>query len=331
VSADTNGTVPAGGRCAACDEPDLLGHPICPRCAAVHRSGRDALIVLSRTRGASRSDAQRELGHVFGVIAESPAGRAAAAGDRALIRVPAPARERWIELLDARGMRARSVRAGRAWTLMPAHFFVLLASIAAVGGLAGAVTAPMFRWTSPLLALALLLSAQTTMAIPLFAARKRGGPGAPCRATIDAVSSLRPGRARDLLADLLRLARPLLEHDTPGSDVPGIAAELLSAAAATATEVDRLERIQTAPDRHEADAAAFDVRAAVDACERARRTGIMRLEAAIATLRQLLGSTLELGEAADRLADLTRALDREARAQGEAVREVEALLRPTSR
>jgi hypothetical protein len=230
--------------------------------------------------------------------------------------------------MDARGLAPRTIPVGRALTLMPFHFFVLIAAVTVLGAMTGALVAPMFRWMTPAFAIALIFSAHTGSASPLFAARKLRGGAARTRAAIGALTKLAPGRARTMLSDLLALAQPLLETDAPG-ELQRLTGDLLAAASATALEVDRLERIRATLNRHEADGArAFDVHTAAVTCDRTTRTGIERLEAAIAVLGQLSGNTRDHAHASgERVAELTRALETEARSQGDAAREVEQLLR----
>jgi hypothetical protein len=132
-----------------------------------------------------------------------------------------------------------------------------------------------------------------------------------------------------LLADLLALARPLLSGGAPTPDTAPIAAELLGAAAATAAEVDRLDRIRAALERHDdTGLSTIDVAAAITTCDRAGRTGVARLEAAVAALAAIGTAATGPGVGED-LSRLTSALERDATAQAAAAREIAELLRPT--
>jgi hypothetical protein len=316
------------GRCIACGEKDVLGLGVCGRCAAVSRGSRDVLVLCARPKsGAEGADARRRLAEVFGEVMRSPAGLAAAAGRRPVLRLAPSAAPRYVAAMDERGLTPRTLTVASAISLMPLHFFLLIAAITVFGALAGSLAAPMFRWASPLLAIVLLLSAQRGSATPLIGAMKLRGPAARSRAAVEALATLSPGRTRAMLADLHALAQPLL--DAGHGDVPRLAGDLLSAASATALEVDRLDRMRTTLEHHDASgSSAFDVRAAAATCDRALRTGMERLDAAVAALGQLGSATRDSVDASgERVAELSAALLVEARAQGDAVREVEQLLR----
>jgi hypothetical protein len=317
------------GQCAACGSADPLGLDICPFCAAVARGGRDALIVLRRARGRDRADAVAHLAAVFGPAAATPAGRAAVRGGRALMRVPRGAAAPFLAALESRGIAARAIAADRALALAPAHFWLLVAAILVVGILAAADGLRFYAWSSPLLALTLLLAGHSSAARPALTPRQRTGRSSGLRPAIDTLAALPPGRAHDLLADLLALARPLLSGGAPTPDTAPIAAELLGAAAATAAEVDRLDRIRAALERHDdTGLSTIDVAAAITTCDRAGRTGVARLEAAVAALAAIGTAATGPGVGED-LSRLTSALERDATAQAAAAREIAELLRPT--
>jgi hypothetical protein len=319
----------AFGRCVACGDPDSLDTGVCGRCAAVAPRRGDLLVLCARPRTPSDlAEARQRLSDVFGDVTRSAAGRSAAAGRRPVMRLSASVAPRFVTAMDARGLATRTLPVGRALTLMPFHFFVLIAAITVLGAVTGALVVPMFRWLSPALAMALVVSAHTGSTTPLFTPKKLRGGAARTRVAVDALGRLSPGRARTLLADLLALAQPLLDRD-PRADLPRLTGDLLAAASATALEVDRLERIRVTLERHQLDGpTAFDVRAATATCGRALRMGTDRLEAAIAVLGQLGTATMDHARVSgERVAQLTRALEIEARAQGDAAREVEQLLR----
>jgi hypothetical protein len=329
IVTDTSGAVV----CAACGEAEPLGLVVCARCAGLARNGRPTLVLLRRPPRSERDHVMERLTALFGPAIDPLSTRAAATGERALFKVPAPAAPAIVDALESRGMHARAVAAERAWMLMPAHFFVLLVAIVTVGTLAGASVSPLLSWTSPLLAVLLLLSAQTTTARAIAEPPGLRGTAVLRRPVIEALAVLPRGRPRALLADLLSLARPLLAGAHMSRDVGRIVGELLAAAAATAHEVDRLEQMQTTLEQHHLlDTATADVRAAALVCDRARRTGTARLESALAALAQLAGASADDAAAAgERLAELTRTLGLESQARAGAAQEVATLLRPAAR
>lgn len=319
--------------CCGCGRPDALGIGLCAECGGAGSSG-DALIFVRRadTR-ADRLETGSRLGQLLGDRLATPDGRAVARGDRPLVRLPAIIADRTIDNLERHGVPARSVAIRSAWSAMPAHFFVMLGAVTLVGSAAGAAAWPALIAISPVVASLLLLVAHRSMSRPLLRARAAEAlPDSVQHAVLSAFGRLGAGRPRELLADLVSMARPLLASLRASRDPGAIAdtiEQLVIAACATALETDRLlDSATTVRDELlPGSGMESELRAAAERCDDAARTGIDRLVDAVATMANTNGRAASLeGAAGRRLAELTHALQLETGYREEALREVDRLL-----
>jgi hypothetical protein len=155
-------------------------------------------------------------------------------------------------------------------------------------------------------------------------------PGAAESAVLSAYSRLSAGRARELLADLVGLARPLVARLRRDGDPAGLEptiADVVTAASETALEVDRLMTSAIVV-REEMDGQGdLDLRSAVDTCENAARTGTRRLVEAVAAVADAGGRTALLdGSASRRMEELLRDLRHDTGHMETALREIDRLL-----
>jgi hypothetical protein len=316
--------------CLVCGERDALGAGICANCAT---AGDTLVMVRRQSSAADRRDVGARLAVLLGERLELPDGRAAAAGDRALVRASAVVGARIAGALEEHGIPARTVPRVRAWSVMPAHFFVMLAAIVGAGGAAGVIVVPAYLWMSPLLAALLLLIAQRSAGRPLFEPVASAlEPGAEA-ALLDALASLRHGRARELLGDIARIARPLaltIRSEGDPAELGACLADLVRAAAATALEVDRLEEtIAVLEDGGAAGAATTDVQdfaPIIERCRAAAGIGTRQLVEAVTAVGQIGGMSGLDTRAGSRLAELTRELQAAARTREDTIRELDRLL-----
>jgi hypothetical protein len=314
------------GACLMCRATDPFGLGVCPRCAR-RASGRDdVLVFVERTdRGRLRRDVRDAI--TSRTPGASTGGRlAAAAGERPLLRVPASAAPRVVELLAGHGIPARTESVAPAWTgRVPLPISLLAWVVTGLGVAAGVVgAAPALVVTSPLVGIGLAGVATVGRRTPVWnppAAVQTTFPADAEREAVRSLLSLPAGPARQLLIDLLRRAAAV-----PGrTDSLG---PLVLAACAAARELAALEQhldaFDSRPGRWAEDAGGLD---AVAQCERGRDALVQRLLNATASLSRFAGNAAS--HAADPgapLAILAGELDAEGRAQAEAAREVEALL-----
>jgi Protein kinase domain len=324
----TRGPVPVGkGTCVLCRASDPFGLGVCPRCAR-RASGRDdALVFVERPdRGRVRRDVRDAV--AARTPGASTGGRlATVGGERPLLRVPAAAAPRVVELLAGHGIPARSEPVTSAWKTNISMPIAVLSWVVTGAGVAAGVfgATPVLLATSPLLGIGLAGAATMGRRIPVWNPPAGSRSGLPLDAEREAVRTLLglpTGPARRLLLDVLRRAAVLPGYD----DALG---PLVIAACAAARELAGLEQHLDAFDarteRLAADPGGMD---ALARCERGRDALVQRLLDATASLSRLAGEAAVLA-AGDHspLATLARDLDAEGRLQAEAAREVDALLR----
>jgi hypothetical protein len=195
--------------------------------------------------------------------------------------------------------------------------------------------APVLLWTTPLIGGLLLLGAHQAVRRPLVAPASRRGelpPELEAR-VVRTLAELPDGSARGLLADVVRLARPLFWRLTKAGDDRGIGpslSELVAAAVAGAADLamldENLERFEA--QRARAAAQPDGWLDALARSERARDALVQRLLEAMTVLRRLSSQATERTAGEDSsLAEITRELRCEADAQVAAAHEIEALLR----
>jgi hypothetical protein len=319
-------------RCNACGRPDALGLGLCAECGGSGGAG-DTLIFVRR--GANRGDrraTERRLAELLGGRVDTPDGRLAAHGGRALIRVPAAVSESVCETLEQHGVPSRSVGTARAVLAMPSHFFVMVAAMATTGTLAGiAAGSPGLAMLSPLLAGAMLVLGHRSMLRPwLRAPEGEALPGAAESAAVAAFARLGAGRPRELLADLVGMARPLgarLRSDGDPGGLETTIGDLVVAASHTALEVDRLETSAMVVRDEMAGDEDVALRSVAERCENAAGTGTRRLVEAVAAVADAGGRTALIdGSATQRLAGLLRDLRVEADHREQALREIDRVL-----
>jgi hypothetical protein len=321
--------------CCACGRPDALGLGLCPECGSAN-SRTDALVFVRRAAArADRFTTGDRIGAILGDRADTPDGREAVRGNRPVVRVPDAVAPLVVESLEQRGVPARAVPLRNAWTAMPPHFFLMLFSIAILGSMAGALRAPVMTWLSPLFATALLAVAHRSMSRPLM--RSAVGEALPSdveRAVLDAFSRLGAGRPRELLADLVGIARPLLVSLRAQGDPVGLVTtlgDLIIVACATALETDHLLTTVAVVEHaiHDGEEASVehDLRAAAARCAGAAEIGERRLVDAVATIADTGGLAASLdGNAGRRLVALTQELRTSASFRADALRDVDRLL-----
>src|SRR6267378_1963963 len=320
---------PAGkARCVLCRAPEPFGIGVCPRCARRAAGGDDVLVFLEwTTPGPARRAVRESLEERIGNGASAVSRDAAAAGERPLLRVPAEAGARVVELLEAQGLPARTESRTAAWrAAVPPPILLLAGVVTATGAAAGVAAAtPVLLVTSPAFAAGLVTLAVALRRAPVWnpsSTRRSPLPAEAERAAVRALAALPAGAARALLIDLLRRADAV----TTGKEGNGLD-QLVIAACDAARDLAGLEQHLGAFDAQRdrlADAPPGWLDA-LSRCERGRDILTQRLLEASAVLSGRQAATVE-GEGAATLAALVRDMGEEGRRQEEAAREVAELL-----
>ena len=241
--------VGVGGRgsCLICGGPEPFGLSVCPSCGGVGSAESDTLVFVkpSMTAVEKRGVAQR-LGRMLEGRAHSSEIDLLSGGHQALVKVPAGMAETVCRELALQGVPAITTRARTTWAHIPIKFYGMLALLAIVGTMATAgSTMPV--WGAPVVASLLLIGAQQRLRLPVVRspARRRTLPRELDDQIIRSLAELPRGSARNLLADLVRIAQPL--HAAIGrahsSPVPQADIErLLSSACGAARDLAQLEQ-----------------------------------------------------------------------------------------
>jgi hypothetical protein len=322
-------TPPPKFTCVVCRATEPFGLGVCPRCARRAGGEDDILVFVERPSAGSPRRA------VLDSLADRMPGasfaghQAAAEGHRPLLRVPAAAGGRVVELLAEQGIPARTESLATMWRTDVPPPIVVLAGAVTVGGLATGllIATPLLFATTPLVAMGLVSAATLGRRTPVWNPRPASPSMLPPdaeRAAVRALAELPTGAARALLIDLVRRA----------SAAPGEArliGVLVQAACGAARELAALERhldtLETQADRLTATTAGLD---ALARCEQGRDLLVQRLLEATATVSRLSGdAALRAASPGSALAVAARDLESEGKLQAEAAREVEALLTPS--
>ena len=314
--------------CVVCRASEPFGLGVCPRCARRAGGTDDVLVFVERTTAGAPRRALLEVLEDRIPAASRVSHQSAAEGQRPLLRVPAAAGGRVVELLLEHGIPARTESLATVWRTDVPTPIAALASVVTVGGLAAAVVAatPVLFATTPLIAMGLVSAATLGRRTPVWNPPPAGRSALPPEAERDAVRALAElptGAARGLLTDLVRRASA-----APAG--AGSVGPLVLAACAAARELAALERhleaFESQSDRLTASPDGLD---ALARCEQGRDVLVQRLLEATATLSRLSGeAALRSGAPESALAGAAHDLETEGRVQAEAAREVEALLTP---
>ena len=318
---------PARFTCVVCRATEPFGLGVCPRCARRAGGDDDVLVFLEQTTSGSPRRAVLEA-LADRLPGASPTGHQAAAdGHRPLLRIPAAAGGRVVELLAGQGIPARTESLAPLWRTDVPTAITTLAGAVTVGGMAAGVVGatPILFATTPLVAMALVSVATLGRRTPVWNPPPAGRSALPPDSERDVVRTLAElpaGPARSLLIDLVRRA------SATTSDSESLGALVRSACAAArelAALEHHLEAFEAEADRLTATAGGID---ALARCEHGRDLLVQRLLEATATVSRLSGdAALRVGAPEAALAVAARDLDDEGRIQAEAAREVAELLR----
>jgi hypothetical protein len=328
------GATPGAPRCVLCGGGDPLGLGLCPGCGGAPAGVADTLVFLQRPLHSAERDAvAARLGALLPAAAGAE-GRAAGRGERPLFRVTPEGSVRVLDALEGRKLPARAIPASRSWTMIPAGYATMLLGVTIAGVGAGLASQPLLLWTTPVFGGLLLLAASRAVSSPLVASSggPRELPPALEAQVVRALAELPPGTAQSLLADVVRLARPLFARLGRGGDdryQPTVLAELVGSASVAATDLAMLDDNLARFERERARSASHttDWLDALARSERARDALVQRLLEAMTVLGRLQSQATSAVTAEDgTLAEVTRELRAEAEAQAAAAREIAQLL-----
>ena len=279
----------------------------------------DTLVILERSRmPAERRATALRLAAVVPGLGEADL-EAAAWGRRPLFRVPSASAPRLLEKLTHRELASRPLPIGRAWEIVPASFWVLVAAVLTAGGAVGMVAAPPLLATTPLIGALLLLSVRRASRTPLVLPPVRHPALAAEveREVVRTLAELPAGTARGLLADLVRMSSALARRLERTGDDRGLAAaltELLTVACGAAVDLSQLDENLGRFERQRDHLAALP-EGWLDTLARTERTRdalVQRLLEAMTVVGRLQSQQAALiGESDDTIAGITAELRRE--------------------
>jgi hypothetical protein len=320
--------------CLACGAPDPFGRTVCRPCSESAPAGGNAWLIVAPPRSpADRTALAARLAGLLHLPADDPGAAQAAAGQRALGKLPQPLAAQAARQLQARGVPVRTVSARADLRLLPAPFLLLSGATAAVGTCAGLLAFPPLLVTTPFVTALLLALAASAIRRPLFVAppQEESLPPALVGEVSKALTSLPDGEGRALLADVVRLARGLLRAGDRTGRLLDPTEALVRNACLAARELGRIEqaltqlaeeraRLTRVPETWMADQARLDT---------ARTALLQHLLDAIATLGSAAGEATQPDtEICEALARHSRELQDELTFREQARAEVEATLHP---
>lgn len=316
-------TVEPASQCALCGEEDPFGLGLCVRCGGTSPRAADrAVIVTAPTGRADRERVRQAVQELLGGRVGARLTDSAARGERALLRVPPASTGTVLEHLAARGIPARAVLASRVWTALPLRYYALILAMAVVGMAAGRVV-PGLGWAAPAVALwwwfmgfreirrPALVSIGLATALPADAERE----------VVEALTEMRGGTARQLLADIVRTGQRLVgEGGALGQEQLG---QVLAGASRAARQVEGLDESLVHLDRRAEAGADARLVGAQDAIMRGRDRLVQELLDVLTALGRTQGRIAQVG---DGISSLAAELEASLSANAAARREVEEYL-----
>lgn len=322
--------------CAICGTPDLLDVGYCAGCAGAARSGADDRLLYLRPAGGfiGRRQVSDYLFERLGGAVSRSSVAGAVKGERPLLRVSSRRAAELATRLEVHGTSVTTVPPARAWTRIPRSFSFLLVGTLVAGGLAGLSRIPIMLVTTPLFSLLLFLMAFRRLREPLLPA----GPGdsdlpPPVRARVcRAAADLGPGRARDLLIEMVVVARGLYTDPEVGtlSEITDPLDALLERSAAAAGALGALDESVSVLVHGRRMQGTEHAAPGLLTIERAQETAdllALKLADAIAALGRARGAAaLSARAAASELAERAREIETDLEARVLAMQEVKRAL-----
>ena len=315
--------------CVLCRASDPFGLGVCPRCAR-RAGGSDAVLVfVERTADGTERRTLLETLEAQMSGASRAGHHAAAEGQRPLLRIPAAAGGRVVELLAEQGIPARTESLSTMWRTDVPMPMVALAGVVTAGGLVAGMLAavPVLYATTLVVAMGLVSAATVGRRTPVWNPAPAGPTMLPPEAEREAVGALAElptGAARAILIDLVRRAA---SAPVEASRVGALVVAACAAARKLAALERQLDAFDAQSDRLTATPAGLD---ALARCDQGRDALVQRLLEATAAVSRLSGdAAVRLGVPESALAAAVSDLETEGRVQVEVAREVDALLTPS--
>ncbi len=344
----------SAAHCLICGDGVRGGPPFCPACAA-SPDGPGGSRLLFLAAPSSRAALRSRIRELESLLVDTPSGgelAAVAAGHRALFRGSEALLGRAETALAEAGLGARSLTLVGSARRIPRPFLLLVGAGLATGLVAGLFGSPFMILLSPVVAALLWFAAFERVRRPVvgIAAAPSSLPVDAEAAAVAALAAMEPGRATELLSDLLRMARLVSEQDGIEAVDPDAAnlGDVVRFGARVALDVGRLDRtlallegqaVERTPTGTSADAgaAADETGATTGATSHPVATLPQHAARTRERLVRCLTSAIQvLGHAQVRLADgagddaaideAARDLEQNADLHAEAIAEVEALL-----
>ncbi len=309
-----------------CGAADDSGIGVCGDCRTAPSPG-DALVFVRREREAVSSAATRTAVATLLPTASDRELQDVLRGERPLVRVRADAADGVLLRLEGRGVTGRWVPANRAWTALPRSFHAVLALVAGVALAIGGIGHPLLFAGGVGVSALMVVGALGVVRRPLlsFAPAPDVAPALP-RGQERPHAALPPGTARALLADVNRLAALVLAANPGERETEEISA-LVSATSDVAREVARLDAsLRVLEGQRDRVGPSTQWAEAVARCASTRDRLVQRMLDVVTVLGTATAQAADRGGAAARIGELTTELERTARLDAEAAREVDALL-----
>ncbi|MDH3457524.1 MAG: hypothetical protein OER90_11865 [Gemmatimonadota bacterium] len=312
-------------QCVLCGEAEPLGLAVCPACGGIAQAVSDTLIFVKPTEtGHDKRRTRDALEPLLAGRAHRAERDLVAAGHRALIRVPGNAAPAVVQRLAHHEVPAVARAARTVWTSAPLPFYLLLSSIVLVGLWAGRMSDPLLLWTSPLMALLLLLAAHVRMRDPAIPSpRGRSVLPRPLnKLAITTLSRLPDDETRTFLANLVRSAEPVyraLKHTSVAGARAADVEQLVTLACRAAVDLSDLDKGLALVGDDPGLERAIELRDRL----------AQRFRQGIGVLHKLRAETVDADPVRAELAELVEALDAEAEAFAAARQEMSSLLEGT--
>ncbi len=308
-------------RCLLCNGVDPLSLNICPQCSGIDGPRADTLLFLDPSAD------RRARDHVADTLRASARARTipwVVRGSRALARLPKEAAEGVRERMRQRGVPLRTMQHSRAWAPMPGSYYTMVLGVAVTGVVAGLS----FTMAAlPLAGLFLCLGQLTLQRPAIRAARRR--PALPAGAHDEVVATLATlpdGTARELLAEVVQPAGPLVRRWEGDQDSIERMTDVLRAACQASREIAGLDEYLALPAPVLDGTAHQQWSANRRAVEQARDLLVQQLLQVVSAVGAVTRRTSALGAAETDLPALAAELQDSGLRQAEALEELEAFL-----
>ncbi len=318
--------------CFICGNPEPLGLTICANCGGAEPQSSDRLIFVEQATG-------EQLAQLLDLPGPTAALLEVAKIQKPLAQIPLSSVPQVTQHLAQAQISIQALPKNRVWSVVPTSFYVLLGGVVGMGTIAGLVTLPVLLWVTPFIALGLLLGANQKLQSPFLNPQPSATkfPTDLKTKIMQTATTLPPGIARDLLADVLFIGQnvlPLVQRNTLQPDLAHSLIPLLAAACDATLALHRIDQTlgRLEKQRQYATQLPATWSTSTAQCEQTRDTLVQRLLESIAALG-LTQSQAALAPAAmgKELNQLTQDLRSELIIQAEITKEMQALLNPSDR